>query len=195
METLVAPLPHMLQSFRQVVLASSAQSEATASSSPKPPIHVDPSGNLVPGAAPSQEVKPPGSGTASTMPGVTYSPYNSDGTCKTAGRVLSDFQQLSGKYSLVRIYGVDCDQVNSIMPAASSISIKVMLGIFNLNDLESEISQLIQASTTPRWLGPVAAISVGNELVNNGRATPDQVNGAVSAARRLFVPRATKAPS
>ncbi|KAK3319794.1 glycoside hydrolase superfamily [Cercophora scortea] len=121
--------------------------------------------------------------TNSSLPGVTYSPYNADGTCRAAADIYSDFQSLSSLYSLVRIYGVDCNQVASILPAAASISARVFLGIFNLDDLDSQIATLVSAVTTYGSWSQIDTISVGNELVNNGQATADQVISAVSAAR------------
>ncbi|KAK3689783.1 cell wall glucanase, partial [Podospora appendiculata] len=119
----------------------------------------------------------------SSLPGVTYSPYNADGTCRAAADIYSDFQLLTSLYSLVRIYGVDCNQVASILPAASSISARLFLGIFNLDDLDTQIVTLVSAVLTYGSWSQIDTISVGNELVNNGQATADQVIAAVSAAR------------
>jgi len=121
--------------------------------------------------------------------GVTYSPYNPDGTCRTAAQVYADFQRLSPlSVNLVRIYGVDCDQVATVLPAAHSISVRVFLGIFNLNDLDSQVWTLVSAveSSSPVGWDIVDTISVGNELVNNYQATAAQVVAAVRAAREML---------
>ncbi len=173
-----------------VVPQSSANGTASKTGSPsgtaavRAPIHLDADGNQV--SAPTQTAVAPQAADAggSGLPGVTYSPYNSDGTCKSAGQVLSDFQQLSGMYGLIRVYGTDCDQVNSVMAAAGSINVQMMLGIFNLDDLDTQVSQLVQGVNNNGGWARVAAVSVGNELVNNGQATPAQVVGAVTSARQ-----------
>ncbi|KAK4203591.1 cell wall glucanase [Triangularia verruculosa] len=124
--------------------------------------------------------------------GVTYAPYNGDGTCRTASQVYADFQRMhnhpsGGKFDLVRIYGVDCDQVASVLPAAHSISVKLFLGIFELDNLGGQVRTLVDAvrGSGLGW-GIVDTISVANELVNNGQASPSQVIGAVRAAREML---------
>ncbi|KAK4160128.1 glycoside hydrolase superfamily [Cladorrhinum sp. PSN259] len=126
---------------------------------------------------------------ADPITGVTYSPYNGDGTCRTASQVYADFQRLSLlNVDLVRIYGVDCNQVAAVVPAAHSIGVKLFLGIFDLNDLDSQVWTLVSAieQFSEEGWGIVDTISVGNELVNNGQATAGQVIGAVTAARDML---------
>ncbi|KAK4445052.1 putative cell wall glucanase [Podospora aff. communis PSN243] len=120
--------------------------------------------------------------------GVTYSPYNADGSCRSADQINADFQRLatqqSPPYSIVRIYGVDCDQVARVMPAADAIGVKLFLGVFNLDDLTSQINTLITAvSSSSRGWSAIDTVSVGNELVNNGQATAQQAINAMNAAR------------
>ncbi|KAK0721406.1 glycoside hydrolase superfamily [Apiosordaria backusii] len=126
--------------------------------------------------------------------GVTYAPYNADGTCRTASQVYADFQRMyshshpsGGRFDLVRIYGVDCDQVASVLPAANSINVRLFLGIFNLDNLSPQVSTLVSAvqASGLGW-GIIDTISVGNELVNNGQASPQQVISAVRAAREML---------
>ncbi|KAK3385093.1 cell wall glucanase [Podospora didyma] len=126
----------------------------------------------------------PNNNAPATLPGITYSPYTSGGLCKTAAQVYSDLQQLSGKYTLIRLYGVDCDQIASVLPAAASINAKLFLGIFELDNLDGQISHLVTAvQASPRGWAAVDTVSVGNELVNNGQATARQVADAVRAVR------------
>ncbi|KAK4231943.1 cell surface manno protein MP65 [Podospora fimiseda] len=121
--------------------------------------------------------------------GITYSPYNNDGTCRSKTQVYSDFQRLLPlNIDLVRIYGVDCDQVSTVTPAAYSIGVKLFLGIFDLNSLIPQIQTLVSAiqGTSPIGWQIVDTISVGNELVNNGQATATQVIEAIRAARGML---------
>ncbi|KAK0713143.1 glycoside hydrolase superfamily, partial [Lasiosphaeria miniovina] len=116
----------------------------------------------------------------STLPGVTYSPYTPDGGCKTAAEVYSDLQRLEGRYSLLRLYGTDCDQINLVIPAAQSIGAKLFLGVFDPNRLNDELDILVRG-----W-ELVDTVSIGNELVNNGQASPEQMLSALSAARETL---------
>lgn len=126
--------------------------------------------------------------TGGTATGITYSPYNPDGSCRTPSQIASDFLRISAlqspPFSVVRIYGVDCDQVASSLLAADATGARLFLGLFSLDDLSSQLDTLVAAVTaSSRGWAAVDTVSVGNELVNNGQATAAQVVGAVGAAR------------
>lgn len=113
--------------------------------------------------------------------GIVYSPYKVGG-CKTAEEVKSDIAQLAG-FSVIRIYGVDCDQVPNVL-AALGPDQKVFLGIFDVASIEAGLSTINDAikAHSAGW-DVVHTISIGNELVNNGAATVDQIAGYVKTAR------------
>lgn len=116
--------------------------------------------------------------------GIVYSPYKVGG-CKTADEVKSDIAKLSG-FSVIRIYGVDCDQVPNVL-AALGEGQKVFLGIFDVANIESGLSTINDAIKAhgAGW-SVVHTISIGNELVNNGAATVDQIAGYVKTARSVL---------
>ncbi|KAF4121610.1 Glycosyl hydrolases family 17 [Geosmithia morbida] len=114
--------------------------------------------------------------------GVSYSPYRADGNCKSQAEVVDDISRLKGKYGLLRAYGTDCGQVPKIKNAAKTIGAKVMLGIYDINQVDAEAA-LIVAGVAGDW-ARVHSVSVGNELVNNGQASTAQVKAAVVAARK-----------
>ncbi|KAB8532551.1 hypothetical protein FH972_025496 [Carpinus fangiana] len=114
---------------------------------------------------------------------IVYSPYNNDGSCKTAGEVKSDFEKIEG-YSGVRIYGTDCGQVANVIAAAKPKSMSIFAGIYDISDIASEVSLLAQGFSGG-WEG-VTAVSIGNELVNSGKASVSQVVAAVNIARPLL---------
>jgi exo-beta-1,3-glucanase (GH17 family) len=114
--------------------------------------------------------------------GITYSPYNSDGTCKSADQVNSDFASLDG-YSLFRIYGCDCEQVPNVVSAVKAKKAKIFLGVYNIADVASEVQSIISAVSSD-W-SIVDTISIGNELVNQGTAASTVV-AAINTARSLL---------
>ncbi|KAM5341654.1 hypothetical protein ACJ41O_014685 [Fusarium nematophilum] len=118
------------------------------------------------------------------LPGVAYAPYRADHQCKTPSQVKDDLSRLSGLYSLVRIYGTDCDQVPVVCENAKANNMKVFLGIWDINSVAQEASKIIDAVGGDWDL--VHTISVGNELVNNGAASPANVLGAVKQARQIL---------
>jgi len=116
--------------------------------------------------------------------GITYTPYSNDGGCKSASQIASEVAQLSG-YSVIRLYGVDCDQVNAVLKAKTADQ-KIFAGIFDVANLASGISTLVSAVNSNGGWGNVHTVSIGNELVNSGQASPSQIGGYVSQAKSLL---------
>ncbi len=115
--------------------------------------------------------------------GLAYSPYNADGTCKTQDQVNDDFAAI-GDYSLIRTYGTDCNQVATVLAAATAKGMKLFAGIFDLSTLSSEIAIIVSAANGD-WSG-FDTISIGNELVNSGTASASAVVAAIGTARGLL---------
>ncbi|KAH7327826.1 glycoside hydrolase superfamily, partial [Stachybotrys elegans] len=115
------------------------------------------------------------------LPGVAYSPYHANHACKTQEEVAQDFRRLKGKYSMVRIYGTDCSQVETVRNAAKEVDIKLFLGIWDPNKLEQETQAIIEG-VHGDW-AMVEAVAVGNEVIDRGEATPEQLNAAVRETR------------
>ncbi|KAM0360273.1 hypothetical protein HYE67_006371 [Fusarium culmorum] len=126
----------------------------------------------------------PGGSSGSKLPGISYAPYRGDHQCKSGDEIKQDISDLAGSYSLLRIYGTECDQVSKIYPCAKANGMKLFLGIWDINDVQSEAKLIIDAIGDD-W-DIVDTISVGNELVNNGAATPAQVLAAVDEARAIL---------
>jgi exo-beta-1,3-glucanase (GH17 family) len=60
--------------------------------------------------------------------GVAYHGYSNDGNCKTKDQVASDLLSIaSSGYSLVRLYGLDCNQVANTLAAAETFGIKLFV--------------------------------------------------------------------
>ncbi|KAG8360359.1 hypothetical protein FVEN_g2359 [Fusarium venenatum] len=125
-----------------------------------------------------------GGSRGSKSPGISYAPYRGDHQCKSGDEIKQDISELAGTYSLLRIYGTECDQVSKIYPCAKANGMKLFLGIWDINDVQSE-AQLIIDAIGNDW-DIVDTISVGNELVNNNAATPAQVLAAVDEARAIL---------
>lgn len=115
---------------------------------------------------------------------VAYAPYGEDGGCKSAKQIMSDFGVIAQEYAMVRVYGVDCDQIPAVYAAAKANGLKVMYGIFSIDNLGDQIATLT-AGIESDW-SDVDTVSVGNELVNNGQATTQQMVDAVTSARQLL---------
>lgn len=116
--------------------------------------------------------------------GIVYSPYKPGG-CKTPDEVKADVAQLSS-FSLIRLYGVDCDQVSNVL-AALAPNQKLFLGVFDMNSIEDSIKTINNAvQTYSQGWDIVDTISIGNELVNNGQASVDQIASYLATARQAL---------
>ena len=155
--------------------ASSSEAPAPAPSSSKVEQQAAPS--------PSSYSAPSGSSEGSSY-GITYSPYNSDQSCKTSDQISKDLATLDG-YGMIRMYGTDCDQAGPIIGAAKSKGWKVFAGLFNIKDVESQVAQLktaVQNNAGGDW-SIIDTVSVGNEGVNNGQYSVGDVKAAVDATK------------
>lgn len=115
--------------------------------------------------------------------GICYSPYNDDGSCKNQKQVNDDINLLT-EYSLIRIYGVDCNQVTTVLNAAKSTNKKVFAGLFDINTLEPDLKTIISAvSNSDSDWSSFNTISVGNELINQGAHPVSEVVNAIRTAR------------
>ncbi|KAL2072318.1 hypothetical protein VTL71DRAFT_11661 [Oculimacula yallundae] len=116
--------------------------------------------------------------------GLVYSPYNADGTCKTADQVQQDFKSISTEYGLIRTYGTDCNQIANVLPIVKARKIKLFAGIFDISDLPSQVATIVAAAKGD-W-SSFETISVGNELVNSGAASASTVVAAIGTVRGLL---------
>ncbi|OBT48015.1 hypothetical protein VE00_01603 [Pseudogymnoascus sp. WSF 3629] len=116
--------------------------------------------------------------------GLTYNPYNKDGTCKTADQVLTDFGGFGSGYSTVRTYGTDCNTVSTVVAAAKAHGMKVFQGIYDISDISGSVNTIVSA-VNGDW-STIHTISVGNELVNSGQSSASAVVAAMSSARSLL---------
>ena len=133
---------------------------------------------------PSSESKGKSPSGGSERFGISYAPYRADHGCKSAEDIEDDFRQFAKEYSVVRIYGTDCDQVPNVYKAAKAAGVKLMLGIWDIHDVENEASKIV-AALDGDW-DIVHSITVGNELVNAGQARPQEVVHAVRQARETL---------
>ena len=105
---------------------------------------------MVPAPSPHPSLNPSPEVSGSGGPGfgsaVAYTPYNADQSCKSTSQVAADFQKISG-YEVVRLYGTDCNQVSNVI-AATHGSVKLLLGIFDINSIQSEVHTIASVSHT-----------------------------------------------
>ncbi|KAK3718660.1 Cell surface mannoprotein mp65 [Vermiconidia calcicola] len=159
--------------------APAPSGDATQSASPSASPSESASGYS---AAPAPSSPAGGSPSASGQ-GLSYAPYNSDDSCKTADQIDQDLGAFSG-HGFVRIYGTACEQVPAVIKAATANNMKVMVGVFDIANVEGEINDIV-AAAKGNW-DVITAVSVGNEIVNSGSGSASSVVAAVNTARGLL---------
>lgn len=115
-----------------------------------------------------------------SKPGIVYNPYNADGTCKSTADVATDIGKLT-RFGVVRIYGVDCNQVSNVLAAAMANGMQVFIGVYDMPTCDSAVAGII-TSVGKNW-SYIYAIAIGNELVNGGQMSAGDVVAKVNSSR------------
>lgn len=134
-------------------------------------------------AAPSYTAQAPSGSGPGFKNGIAYSPYRADNQCRSPDQIKLDISALKD-YSVVRIYGVDCSQVTNAIAALKGSNAQIFAGVFHIDKVEAETNSLI-LQAKDNW-SMINTVSIGNELVNSGQASVDQVAGAIGTARSLL---------
>lgn len=117
--------------------------------------------------------------------GITYSPYTKSGSCKSADQVEYDILLLLA-FKIIRMYSVDCSGIAYVVAAMGSHQ-KLFLGIWEISavntDLPSMAQQVLSGS---RGWSAVHTVAIGNEVIDSGRGTINQVSNAIIAAQEWF---------
>ncbi|OMJ14348.1 putative glucan endo-1,3-beta-glucosidase btgC [Smittium culicis] len=144
-----------------------------------------------PQTAPAVSSSPPSVSYQETLPfvGMTYSPYNPDGSCPDLQTVASQLTFLSKHTSSIRLYSTDCNQLTNVLAAISqnSLPLKVHAGIWASNGLDranTEIDVLVAAAQNNAYSQIIADVSVGNEVIFNNLLTEDQVIALINTTKQ-----------
>ena len=115
--------------------------------------------------------------------GIAYSPYHADGSgrvCKSEEEIIADIHTLAN-FSPIRLYAVDCDQTRVIIEAGKDAGTQVMAAIWNMDDVDNELNQLIE-QVGDNW-GSVHSVSIGNEVVLSGRKSAGDHVSIINSCR------------
>ncbi|CAN9326420.1 unnamed protein product [Alternaria alternata] len=127
---------------------------------------------------------------AGTLPlGITWDAYTGSANCKSADQLASEFSKMKD-YKVIRIYGMDCNQIPLAIQNAIKNSQKLMGGAFlDTSGGGEDLDQVIQTykSAIDQYAGGnwdvLQLFAVENERVNEHRMTSSQVVDAIGRAR------------
>jgi exo-beta-1,3-glucanase (GH17 family) len=100
---------------------------------------------------------------------ITYSPYNDDSTCKSAGDVANDIQAIAGKgFKAVRLYSSECAGLETVGNACRTYGLKIILGVFIKSGGGSTADGQVKEITAWKQWDLVELFVIGNEAVFQG---------------------------
>ncbi|KAL5001676.1 putative beta-glucosidase btgE [Aspergillus recurvatus] len=127
-------------------------------------------------------------GTSGKQMGMTFTPYNTDGSCMSKSDVLDKVAVIKQKgFSHVRVYGTDCHTLEYVGDACSTHGLTMIIGVFidGSTGLEGARSQFKDITSWARW-DLVSLIAVGNEVVNSKIASAAELASFISDAASAF---------
>ncbi|KAJ2726334.1 hypothetical protein GGI07_000646 [Coemansia sp. Benny D115] len=104
--------------------------------------------------------------------GLTYSPYNDDGSCPDVSTVAAQLKTIAAVTNNIRLYSTDCSQLSSVLQANSqyNIGLKVHAGIWTSDGasrMQAELDQFV-AAVKQYGSSCIKGVSVGNEEISKG---------------------------
>ncbi|KAK3906865.1 exo-beta-1,3-glucanase [Staphylotrichum tortipilum] len=131
---------------------------------------------------------PPTLGGSGKLWAMTYTPFTSEGGCKTADEVLSDVAAIAGAgFTTLRVYSTDCDTLPNVGAAARTHGLRLIVGIFigkvgcdnNNPDVTAQISAL---KAWGQW-DLVDLCVVANEALFNGFCTVSELTSLIQRTK------------
>ncbi|KAL4814157.1 glycoside hydrolase superfamily [Aspergillus spinulosporus] len=126
-------------------------------------------------------------GASGKQMGMTFTPYNSDGSCMAKNDVLEQVGLIKEKgFSHVRVYGTDCHTLEYVGEACSTHGLKMIVGVFiDGNGIEAARPQLKEIASWAKW-ELVTLIAVGNEAINSNICSASELASFISDATSTF---------
>jgi exo-beta-1,3-glucanase (GH17 family) len=118
---------------------------------------------------------------------MTYTPYTSTGSCKSAGEVMSDIKSISEMgFTTVRVYSTDCSGLQNIGTACEAYGIYMIIGVFIDQTGISGAKPQVQAIISWGKWELVSMIVIGNEAIFNGYCSASDLAAFISSSREAF---------
>ncbi|KAJ1901416.1 hypothetical protein LPJ66_000785 [Kickxella alabastrina] len=104
--------------------------------------------------------------------GLTYSPYNTDGTCSDFNTVADQLLKIATVASNVRLYSTDCSQLSNVLEAVAknNIALGIYVGIWvssGASRMQLDLDQFVVAAKHYDS-SLIKGVSVGNEDIFKG---------------------------
>lgn len=121
---------------------------------------------------------------------LVYSPYNGDGSCKSATDVYGDLSIIKARgVNKIRIYGTDCGSLETVLPVCAQFGMKVNQGLWisaaGVDSIDSAVASLISYGQTSGW-DVFDFITVGNEAIISGYCSVSDLIAKIASVKAQF---------
>lgn len=165
---------------------SPAPAPATSTASPAPETEAPKETQT---ATPKPKPKPSGgsAGNSGQHFGITYTGYNNDSSCKSAGDVANDIAKIAQKgFKSVRVYSTDCNQLENIGSACKKHGLKMAVGVFidgsGIAGAKKQVDDLIAWG---QW-ELVEYVLIGNEALQGGKCSAADLAQFISSCKEAL---------
>lgn len=128
-------------------------------------------------------------GVAGDQWAITYTPFDTQGGCKSAEAVMADIKIIASKgFTTVRIYGTDkgCSGLINISAAVRACGLKMIVGVFiDASGVAGAQSQVAEIAAWAQW-DIVELIVCGNEAVWGSRISAVELVAFIRSSREAF---------
>lgn len=171
--------------FTSPAPAAPAPTSSAAPPPPPPPpaSTAAASASAPPSASPSASA-PATIGGGGKQLGITYTPYQETGDCKSADEVLVDITAIANAgITRVRVYSTDCDTLPNVGAACEATGVKMIVGIFigevGCDNGSPDVADQIAALKAWSQWQLVDLFVVGNEALFNNFCTVGQLHDLI----------------
>ncbi|KAJ1989874.1 hypothetical protein GGI25_000020 [Coemansia spiralis] len=139
--------------------------------------------------APTTIPSAPSGSSGSALWGLTYSPYNNDGSCPSLDAVASQLKTVASVAGNIRLYSTDCSQLRNAVQAINNanLGIGIYAGIW-ISDgaarTESDLTEFISVAKT-YGTSLIKGVSVGNEEISKGMSEATIISNINNVRARL----------
>ncbi|KAK4130449.1 glycoside hydrolase family 17 protein [Trichocladium antarcticum] len=158
---------------------------SSAAAPPPPPPPASTAASPPPASSSPAKHKPPTLGGNGKLWAMTYTPFRSDGQCKTAGEVMEDISAIAAAgFTTLRVYSTDCDTLTSVGPAARKHGLRMIVGIFigkvGCDNGHPDVAEQISALKAWKQWDLVDLCVVANEALFNNFCTVSELTNLIT---------------
>ncbi|KAF1989710.1 glycoside hydrolase family 17 protein [Aulographum hederae CBS 113979] len=146
--------------------------------------------SVAPKPSPSSKPKPSSAPVHGDKWAITYTPYTTDGQCKSSDEISSDVAGIAAMgFSTVRVYATDCDALENVGGACKASGLKIILGVFigptGIGGSQDQVTDITSWGSSGNW-GMVEMIVVGNEAIFNSYCSAEELAVFITTCKGAF---------